>query len=249
MVKKSERVEYNLPPSSPNFFIGTIANSDVSVSTCLCIQTLRLTGHQFTWIILDYGGNSRSRNVLMTQFLKQSWGNSAYMVFIDRDIAFNPEHVDMILEDLQNGYQFVGGLYGVKDAKHFAQWNKEGYDIDGSVRPIDWVATGFSGVSRKLLQKMVKELNLPLLHKGEAVEFYPFGEQMRYKTPEGIDMWLSEDYDFCNKVRQVGEKAYLDTRVTVGHIGAKLITCKDVINNLKIEQEEKNIPTLKLGKE
>jgi hypothetical protein len=241
--------EYIPPSVSPHFFIGTIAHSDVDVSTCLCIQTLRLTGHDFNWIIMDYGGNSRTRNILMTQFLRQEWGNSAYMIFIDRDIAFNPEHVDMILEDLQNGYQFVGGLYGVRDSRHFAQWNKSGFDIDGTVKPIDWVATGFSGVTRKLLQKMVKELDLPLLHKGEPVEFYPFGEQQRYKTPEGNDMWLSEDYDFCNKVRKVKEKSYLDTRVTVGHIGTKLITCKDVMANLQKEKEENNIPTLKLAKE
>jgi hypothetical protein len=232
--------EYTIPTGSPHFFIGTIAQDDIDVSTCLCIQTLRLTGHDFHWIIMGFGGNSRTRNILMTQFLQQKWGsNSPYLVFIDRDIVFNPDHVDMILEDLMNGYEFVGGLYGVKDAGHFAQWNKEGFVIDGSILPIDWLSTGFTGITRKLLQKMVKKLDLPLLHKGENIEFYPFGEQTRYKTPDGVWMWLSEDYDICNKIRSVGEKAYLDTRIAVGHVGTKLITARDVVKNLEATKTEK----------
>lgn len=245
---KVEPQEYKTPAVSPYFFVGTVAQDDIDVTTCLCIQNLRLTDHNFHWVIMSYGGNSRTKNVLITQFLQQKWGNSAYLIFIDRDIVFNPDHVDMILEDLQNGYDFVGGLYGVRDGKHFAQWNKDGFIVDGSIVPIDWLSFGFTGITRKLLQKMVKKLELPLLHKGESVEFYPFGEQKRYKTDGDFWMWLSEDYDFCIKVREVGSHAYLDTRVTVGHVGSKLITCNDVIANLKKEKEYKEIPTLKLEK-
>jgi hypothetical protein len=233
MVKKVKG-EPQTPAVSPFFFIGTVAQDNVDIDTCLCIQALRLSNHDFIWVIQGAGGNTRTKNIIMTDFVKQKWGQSPYLIFVDRDITFEPYQIDLILEDLQAGYDYVGGAYPVKDGSYLASWAKGGIEFDNTVKPIQWLSSGFTGMTRKLLQKMVKQLDLPLLHKGERMEFYPFGEQIRYKIDD-IWMWLSEDYDFCNKVRDVGGEVYLDTRVTVGHVGVKLVTIKDVLKN-----QEKN---------
>ena len=241
MPKKKKQPEQGVAsPVRPFFFIATVAQDNIDMTTCICVQALRLTGHDFIWQIRGVGGNTRTKNVLMTEFVQQKWGVGSYLIFLDRDIVFDIPHIDMLLEDLQAGYGYVGGCYPVKDGTQLASHNPEGIDLDGTVKPIQWLASGFAGVTRQLLQKMVKQLDLPLLHRGEPIEFYPFGEQIRYKTPDDIWMWLSEDYDFCNKVRAIGEEAYLDTRVTVGHVSAKLVTINDVIRNQTEEQESKS---------
>lgn len=244
--KKKQGEQATQVANAPLFFIGTCAQENVDMTTCLCIQSLRLTGHNFVWIVLGVGGNARTKNVLMTQFVRQEWGVSPYLIFLDRDIVFDMPHIDMLLEDLQAGYNYVGGCYPVKDASQLASHDPEGITFDRTVKPIRWLASGFAGVTRQLLQKMIKQLDLPLLHRGENIEFYPFGEQIRYKTPEDTWMWLSEDYDFCNKVREIGEEAYLDTRITVGHVSAKLVTVNDVVKYQAKEKEDDAIPIEKL---
>jgi len=228
--------EHVAPEALLDFFIATCAQENIDINTCICIQNLWLTKHNFLWLIRGAGGNTRTKNLLLTEFAKQAWGNSPYLLLIDRDIAFSPEQVDMLLEDLQAGYDFVGGCYPTKDGTQLTSHLEGGILIDGTVKPIQWLASGFVGMTRKLLQKMIKQLDLPLMHREEWCEMYPFGEQIRCQTPSGEWMWLSEDYDFCNKVRAVGEEAYLDTRVTVGHVGPKLVTINDVV---KTQEKEK----------
>jgi hypothetical protein len=122
----------------------------------------------------------------------------------------------------------VGGCYVVKDGSQLASWGVGGQQpLDGRVIPIDYLATGFMGISHRLLERMVKELELPLLHKHIWARCYPFFESGRRKSTTGDDIYISEDWDFCDKARQIGVQPYLHTGIWLGHQGQKIWDMRD----------------------
>ncbi len=171
----------------------------------------------------------RSRSIACTRFLEK--GMSEYMLFIDDDIEFTPQDVEKIYEELKNGLNLVGGCYPVKRAEQLASWGN--VQLDGMIHPCDYVATGFMGISREMLQKMVEKLDLPLLHPDIGHRCYPFFESGRGKTPKGDPIYISEDWDFCDKARLAGYTPYLHTGVWLGHQGPEVWTVRQAIENMK----------------
>lgn len=133
------------------------------------------------WIDVHSGDAliGRARSVACTAFLEK--GLSDYMIFIDDDISFKPEDVEKIYEELKNGKDLVGGCYPVKQAEQLASWGN--YKIDGTVQECDYLATGFMGISLKLLEAIKDKLELPLLHPDIACRCYPFFESGRSVSP------------------------------------------------------------------
>jgi len=221
-----------------DFIIGTHAQNDVHSGTALSVQRLHARGHKFFWDLRGAGGAARTRNVICTKFIQQK--PSDYLIFIDRDIIFEPTDVQYILDDLKE-YKLVGGCYAVKDASQLSSYGIEGHGgitLDRKVREVLWLATGFMGIRRDFLEEMVEKLNLPLMHKGQWSEAYPFFAQRYIMDDKGEWIWLTEDYDFCDKARQVGAKAYIDTKVQVRHVGDYAYTVAEVVEKgLKSRKE------------
>ena len=187
--------------------------------------------HMTYWINVHSGDAliGRSRSVACTEFLEK--GLSDYMIFIDDDIMFHPDAIEKIYQELKSGKDLVGGCYPVKRAEQLASWGFE--KIDGTVQKCEYVATGFMGISLRLLQKMVDKLELPLLHPDIPYRCYPFFESGRSKTPKGDNIYISEDWDFCNKAKEIGVTPYLHTGVWVAHEGPTIFTVEEAIENMK----------------
>lgn len=204
------------------FVIGTIASKDIAVGTIGSVVNLYKAPFSFQWDILGCGGVARTRNILAQRFLK---GNQApYLIFIDRDIVFTAQDIGKLLDSLKNGYDLIAGCYTIKTTMSLASSCKQGDEplLDGTIKEVRYLATGFMGVTRDLLEKMIAELKLPLMHGGDEQEAYPFFEETWHDDPDYGVMWLSEDYDFCHKARQVGVDSYLDTSIRLGHVGDAL---------------------------
>lgn len=147
------------------------------------------------------------------------------MIFVDRDILFAPSDIEKILESLKNGYDMIAGCYIVKGTMLLSSGgnnSKEVLHLDGKIQEVRYLATGFMGITRTLLETMITKLELPLMHVGDSSETYPFFEEIHFEDPILGGMWLSEDYNFCHKARLVGVKSYLDTSIQLGHIGDAL---------------------------
>jgi hypothetical protein len=167
----------------------------------------------------------RSRSRICTQFLKCN--DTPYMIFIDSDILFSPGDIEDIYRALMSGKHCVAGAYSVANGAHLAiRTYGEQIVFDGSVQEVEYASTGFMGISRVLLEK-IKD-TLPLLHPGSDMECYPFFESGR--TEKHPDFYISEDWNFCDKTRDVQEKVYLHTGVLVGHIKNAVIRAGDVID-------------------
>ena len=235
--------------------IYTCAHRTIDAGTASAMEIFRLNARiNYLWLILT--GDAligRARSICCTKFLQtfqaKKVSAAPYMLFIDDDILFKPDDINRIYRDLKEGHDLVGGAYPLKDGTELA-CTGYGEDIpfDGRLTPCRYLATGFMGISVRLVEKMVNELkmprwrlnptpetminNIPLLHKGIWCECYPFFENVGViDGPFGFPIWLSEDYDFCEKAHQMGIEPMLDTGVQLSHIGQRVYKFQDVVDN------------------
>lgn len=224
-----------------DFLLFTCTHSMVSAETAHSVEILHHTSDfKFNWGMVMYDALiGRSRSVACTEFLDKH--EAEYMIFLDDDIVFTASDIAKIMEELIKGKDVIGGLYATGGGGRLAHrgWNGQ-MVINGEPQEIEYLSTGFMGISRRILLKMVDELKLPyikttrsgngelshlmtlekfpLLHQN-TVEgaFWPFFESgARPYSLGGI--YISEDWDFCEKVRMVGGKTWAHTGVLVDHI-------------------------------
>jgi len=212
-----------------DFIVGVVSHRGLHPLTATSIEFAHQElGNRFL-VKYDSGDAwlDRLRSVAITQFYTHEWAD--YFIFLDDDIVFSPNHLLKIYEDLKAGYRLVGGLYPTRNGSQLSSYGggeDGGILLDGAIKDIKWLATGFMGIAKSLLKDMVEKLNLPLLHKGMWCECYPF---FIFKNDE--TMLFSEDWEFCEKAKKVGDRIYADTSVLLGHVGERVMTVKDVIEN------------------
>ena len=262
----------------PQLLLALVSHRVVSGVTVHSIDSLRLAAIEGNFPIpINLGifsGDAligRSRSIACTTFLDKT--EIPYMLFIDDDIGFTYRDVLKIYNHLVKGYDVVGGLYPVKGAGQVSSYGWDGVlSFDGTVKDIEYLATGFMGISRKILLKIKDELKLPLLNPEDWSRCYPFfecgrcypkdelwkhmkhvlGKQLTQKVfddlttlfgaptrKKGHRLYISEDWDFCEKARKVGANIYADTTVQLGHMRESLYTCKDVVDIQGREVREK----------
>lgn len=217
-----------------SFMLCTTTLDSVKSRTCECIEVARWTLMRdqimFYWTTTYGDGKARSRNVCASKFL-QNTEDIDYLIFVDSDILFTPDHLKKLYDDLVAGYDLVGGLFAVRGGTALSSCDTAGtVYLDGTIKVFEYIATGFMGISRKLLEKMRDEIPLPLLHP-KNLKFWPFFEEKQYPDRDGEGIFLSEDYDFCEKARKVGVKSHIDTSIQLGHLGERVYTLEDVLQN------------------
>ncbi len=203
-----------------DLIIGLCAYSTISAETFQSFMLLRDEGmatfqtYTHIWDALI----GRSRSVVASQFLKKA--ESDVLLFVDSDIMFTPDHIYKILQAQRDGYDIIAGAYLRADGV-LALRTLDSKPIDklkvGEIEEVEYVSTGFFSISRKALEKIKTELELPLLHVGEDIECYPFFESGRDYSGKH-KFYISEDWDFCEKARNVGYKIYWHTGVLVNHV-------------------------------
>ena len=223
-----------------DYIISTITFDSVKSRTIECIEHARWLLFReniaFYWNVLYGDGKARSRSIAASRFLTVS--EADYLVFIDSDILFTPENLRRIFEDLRAGYDLVGGLFAVRGGTQPSSYAYNAvYHLDGKINEFEYLSSGFMGISRKLLEKMVKEIPLPFLHPND-LKFWPFFEEKQYPERESEGIFLSEDYEFCEKARSVGVKTYVDSSIQLGHIGEYVYTLQDVLTHQKAIREK-----------
>ncbi len=218
----------------PPFILCTPTAESVKASTIDCVEKARAdylkSGEFFPWTLTRGDGKARSRSIIATQLMLNA-SDIPYLIFLDSDIIFTPENLRKLHSDLQAGYDLIGGIFAVRGGTQLSSYDNgtNGRVLcDGKIRQFEYIATGFMGISMKLLKKMVEEIPLPLLHP-DSIKFYPFFEEKAFPERNGESIFLSEDYDFCEKARKVGVDPYIDTSIQLGHIGEYDYRLADVL--------------------
>ena len=161
---------------------------------------------------------SRARNTLTAKFLDMP--EATHLFFVDADIGWEPWHLLVLLN---RDVDVIGGLYPMK------------------TMPIKWVVNGFEGAETGPdgLQEVSKAGTGFLLmkkHVFEKLNKHPAVKQ--YKNDIGLDpkydqhlktyfdtavrqnRYYSEDWTFCENLRDLGGKIYVDKRVLLRHSGS-----------------------------
>jgi hypothetical protein len=192
------------------------------------------------------GGDSlitRSRNKLVATFLDMP--QATHLMFIDADISFHPEDIHRMLKF---DHDVVAGMYPVKNfdwaqvkrkmsaempedklaesGLHFVGLpcpEKDREHREGFVTGI-YAGTGFMLMRRSCLERMV--LAYPQT-KYDVAHVYPMPavpSQNQYALFDcmiepGTNIYLSEDFTFCRRWRDIGGKIWLDPQSRLTHYG------------------------------
>ena len=173
-----------------------------------------------------------ARNNAVHDFLGS---DCTHLLFIDADIIFTANHVKLMLMD---DVDVVGGLYP-KKAEGKIQWvcnalpERPEPDERGLIA-LKHVGTGFLMVKREVLEKMLE------VYRGEMsyLEMEVDTQKWDFFPMRIIDnRYISEDWFFCNRCRELGYTVYGDTKVILRHIGTVQFPLKTQVIESRRERE------------
>lgn len=232
--------------------IAIVSHRVISAPTVNSLELLRIADKRgdvsFNYSLGLFVGDaliSRGRSQAASKFLAES--KVPYMLFVDDDIIFSPEDVMKIHKHLKSGkYDVIGGIYPVRGASQYSSYGWGGkFYTDGEIHNIEYLATGFMGITRKILEKVKDDLKLPILNPNDWARCYPFFEDGAWlgddREKGGDPIFISEDWDFCEKVRKVGGQIFADTSIQLGHIRENVFTPEDVHRNQAQAQHQKEV--------
>lgn len=183
----------------------------------------------------------RSRARVATEFLLNT--NDDILIFLDDDILIAPKDVQKLaLVCKEKDLDILGAAYVTKDEDNPAFTfrtlaNEEDipFGTNGGLNEIRMQATGCIAIQRRVFQEMV-ERGDAVLCNNQNLQFYPFFTPMT-RMIDRHPVYLSEDWAFCERARELGFKVWLDTTIKVGHIGPKVYDWDDLSREKK---EKKN---------
>lgn len=213
-------------------------------TSSLLMAASRLPGALFPSIKLTGSGNplwrmhanvgdaliGRSRSILVHNWY-YSTGDDTFLM-VDDDIQFSSQDADRAVEYCRAGFDILCGGYVVRDGTHLAARTFPGMtsidfgpphtDERGVFQQqlpieIQWAATGFMAVHRRVIDAMVERL--PLVNSGYPWYKPFFHETWQYDEAVDGELFLSEDWAFCELARQLGFKVWLDPQTRLVHEG------------------------------
>ncbi len=175
-----------------------------------------------------------ARSTLATEALRDGFKETFW---IDADQVFDPDDVDRIRK---LNRPLVCGLYSCKGPKRLAgkfmpDAGKVKFGKGGGLVEIEFGGMGFCCVRAEVYRAM--EPGLPRCSGGyEGKDVVPYFIPML--TGDAPPCYLSEDYSFFARARQVGYPLICDTRIKVGHVGKKTYTWDDLQPDRPLESLE-----------
>lgn len=167
---------------------------------------------------------SRARNELSRIFLKK---NFDYLMWIDDDIIWNTKYkiLDLLV---RRNKDIICGVYPVRDGScqpairtkeiqkliDTGKYKSQKITVPkNKVFEIEYGSTGFMMIKRKVVEEVYKK------HPYPYQPIFPKGE------------YLSEDWAFCHRAKDMGYKIWADSTFELGHIGTTIFTLRK--NNCK----------------
>lgn len=162
---------------------------------------------------------ARARNRAAAKFLQT---DCTHLLFLDTDLIFSSDHIARLIS---HDEPVVAGLYPKKQIELGWVCNMlpdEEMDERG-LKPVRYAGTGCLLISRSILEAMISvypELEYDPDDGDEPGVKWDFFSCGVFKDPEtGKRRYLSEDWWFCQRVLELGEKVWMDTQVVLKHVG------------------------------
>lgn len=220
---------------------GGMVTQRYMISAMRLLQWADRGGHRVSLELLGYDSLiTRGRNTLLAKFLDS--GTATHLMFIDADIGFDPGQVVRMLEF---DHDVVAGLYPLKaidweagararvqagESEETAPLRYVGVPCEGmEMEREDGFITGrFAGAGFLLIKRPA------LLAMTAAYSHTRYLQSHTQAVPDSsanlyalfdpmiepdTGNYLSEDYAFCRRWRDIGGRIWLDTKGRLTHVG------------------------------
>lgn len=174
---------------------------------------------------------SRSRSFAASVFLRSECD---VMVMIDHDISWQPGDLQRLVDSCLKTGSLVGGVYpkrafGEGLACKFLQNGRYAIGSDTLV-PAEYLSTGFFAAHRSVMEAVAQTLPLT------SHDFWPlFLPMLSPPRANGRPEYLSEDWSFCERARNLGFPMYLDLQPRLTHAGVHVYRVVDT--GLKLPED------------
>lgn len=180
--------------------------------------------------VRGYAAIDAARNQMASDALGDGFDE---LIWIDADVVFRPDDVERLRS---HGLPLVCGLYAKKNRTEFACHFLPGtgqvtFGSKGRLLEILYCGLGFMHTRRQLYEAIQKRLSLPVCNQRFGRTLVPYFLPMVVPDPTG-SWYLSEDYAFCERVRQTGLKVMADTMIRLWHVGSYFYTWEDIDEKL-----------------
>jgi hypothetical protein len=199
---------------------GGQVNEGTFISMLKYMATAQRYGLNFTIdTMVNESLVTRARNSLVAKMLHFE-PKSTHLMFVDADIGFEPEEIfKLVLADKE----VVGGLYPKKSLPISYVVNRvPNAAKEGNLVEVSNLGTGFLLIRRSVLENMISRY--PELHYVDAIGLDPKFDPYKYALFDTMispstKEYMSEDYTFCYRWREMGGKIWADLSITLNHMG------------------------------
>lgn len=193
----------------------------VFVNCLLQMQHEERSGNFIIQTLIGDSCVARARNNLTNAFLQSDCDR---LLFIDCDIVFNTAQVRRIASHTE---PIVGGFYFAKQESPKPILNLldsgPGVVTKEGLQEVKYIGTGFLCIHRTVFDVMAAKMHDELWFTVDETKTptigYSFWEDNVYRYPDGNRRFLTEDWMFCQRARDLGFKVWADTQILVGHRG------------------------------
>jgi hypothetical protein len=158
---------------------------------------------------------NRARNSCAAKFLS---GDATHLMFVDADIQFNPRD---IVKLVGHDKDIVGGIYPQKTLPPKMVVNTlDNARTEGDLVEVGTLGTGFMLVKRTVFEQMISAGATPY---GDDIGLSDVENNNQYDffncTIDSNGRYLTEDWSFCRKWRELGGAIWADTTIALAHVG------------------------------
>jgi hypothetical protein len=180
--------------------------------------------------VRGYAAIDAARNQMASDALLDGFDE---MMWIDADIVFRPDDVERLRS---HGLPLVSGLYAKKNRTEFACRFLPGteqvtFGAKGRLLEVLYCGFGFVHTRRQFYEAIQKRLSLPVCNQRFGRSLVPYFLPMIVADAPGL-WYLSEDYAFCERVRQAGLKVMADSTIRLWRVGSYFYTWEDIKDEL-----------------
>lgn len=181
---------------------------------------------------------ARARNRLAAQFLAS---DATHLLFLDTDLIFSPDHIERLVGHADaGGHAIVAGLYPKKQKQLAWVCNvedpeiRDGIDEAADLVPVKYAGTGCLMIAREVFERMIDRWGDEIAYQPDDGEtgletLWDFFSVGVWECPRsGRRRYLSEDWYFCQRARDLGYQIMMDTRVVLKHCGEAVYPLEDI---------------------
>jgi SAM-dependent methyltransferase len=198
-------------PVSPATVL-VVAHREVTVPTVQCLLGL----YDHGWPIAFAQGDAlvdRARSKALAAWYREN--DTDVFLMVDDDIVFSVEDAARVVDLARTKRTIACGAYPVGDGGHMASRGWPGQELHWGPnhQPVEirWPATGYMAVHRDVVGALVKTMDE--CYAGNVDAFWPVFQ------PFALDgMYLSEDYAFGERARQLGFATWMEPRAILSHL-------------------------------